>query len=37
MIALFKDGEMVERVVGAKPKDRLVHELRLDAHAAAAA
>ena len=22
MIALFKDGEMVERVVGAKPKDR---------------
>ena len=37
MVALFKDGEMVERVVGAKPKDRLVQELRLDTHAAAVA
>ena len=37
MIALFKDGEMVERVVGARPKDRIVSELRLDAHAVAAA
>jgi thioredoxin len=37
MVALFKDGEMVERVVGAKPKERLVQELRLDSHAAAAA
>jgi thioredoxin 1 len=37
MIALFKDGEMVERVVGAKPKERLVQELRLDSHATATA
>jgi len=37
MIALFKDGEMVERVVGARPKDRIVSELRLDQHAVAAA
>ncbi len=37
MIALFKDGEMVERVVGARPKDRIASELRLDAHAGAAA
>ena len=33
MIALFKDGQLVERTVGAKPKAALVRELRLDAHA----
>jgi thioredoxin 1 len=37
MIALFKDGEMVERIVGARPKDRIVSELRLDQHAVATA
>ncbi|MGA0122475.1 MAG: thioredoxin [Gaiellales bacterium] len=33
MVALFKDGEVVERSVGLKPKDRLVGDLNLAAHA----
>ena len=33
MVALFKDGEVVERSVGLKPKDRLVADLNLAAHA----
>ena len=33
MIALFKDGQLVERAVGAMPKDRLVSTLNIDAHA----
>jgi thioredoxin len=33
MVALFKDGEVVERSVGLKPKDRLVADLNLGAHA----
>jgi thioredoxin 1 len=37
MIALFKDGEMVERIVGARPKERIVTELNLESHAVAAA
>jgi thioredoxin 1 len=32
-IALFKDGEVVEQSIGAKPKARLVNDLRLDQHA----
>ena len=36
-IVLFKDGEVVEQSVGAKPKDRLVRELNLESHAATAA
>lgn len=34
LVALFKDGEVVERSVGAKPKDRLVADLNLATHAA---
>jgi thioredoxin 1 len=34
MIALFKDGQLVERAVGMMPKDRLVSTLNIDAHAA---
>ena len=34
MIVLFKDGEVVEQSVGAKPKDRLVRDLNLEGHAA---
>ena len=34
MVALFKDGELVERSVGLKPKDRLVADLNLGQHAA---
>ena len=30
-IVLFKDGEVIEQSVGAKPKDRLVRELNLEA------
>ncbi len=33
-IFLFKDGEVIEQSVGAKPKDRLVRELNLEGHAA---
>jgi thioredoxin 1 len=33
-IVLFKDGEVIEQSVGAKPKDRLVRELNLEGHAA---
>ena len=33
-IVLFKDGEVIEQSVGAKPKDRLVRELNLETHAA---
>jgi thioredoxin 1 len=33
-IVLFKDGEVIEQSVGAKPKDRLVRELNLENHAA---
>src|SRR4051795_1863942 len=36
-IVLFKDGEVVEQSIGAKPKDRLVRELNLETHAATAA
>ena len=32
MIALFKDGELVERAVGMMPKDRLASTLNLAAH-----
>jgi thioredoxin len=32
-IVLFKHGEVVEQSIGAKPKSRLVHDLRLDEHA----
>ena len=31
-IALFKDGQLVERTTGAKPKGNLVGDLRLEAH-----
>ena len=31
-IALFKDGELVERAVGMMPKDRLASTLNLAAH-----
>ncbi|MEI7439758.1 MAG: thioredoxin domain-containing protein, partial [Thermoleophilia bacterium] len=34
MVALFKDGEVVERSVGLKPKDRLVADLNLSTHSA---
>ena len=34
MVALFKDGEVVERSVGLKPKDRLVADLNLGTHSA---
>ena len=34
MIALFKDGELVERAVGMMPKDRLAATLNLAAHSA---
>jgi thioredoxin 1 len=34
MIALFKDGELVERAVGMMPKDRLASTLNLAAHSA---
>ncbi len=34
MIALFKDGQLVERAVGMMPKDRLVSTLNIDTHAA---
>ena len=34
MVALFKDGEVVERSVGLKPKDRLVGDLNLSTHSA---
>lgn len=34
MVALFKDGEVVERSVGLKPKDRLVADLNLTTHSA---
>jgi thioredoxin 1 len=33
-IVLFKDGDVIEQSVGAKPKDRLVRELNLEGHAA---
>jgi thioredoxin 1 len=33
-IVLFKDGDVIEQSVGAKPKDRLVRELNLENHAA---
>ena len=33
MIALFKDGEVIEQSIGAKPKERLVRDLRLADHA----
>jgi thioredoxin len=32
MVALFKGGEVVERSVGLKPKERLVADLNLAAH-----
>jgi len=35
-IALFKNGDVVEKSIGAKPKDRLVRDLRLSDHAASA-
>ncbi len=31
-VALFKDGNVVEKTIGAKPKARLVADLRLDEH-----
>ncbi len=34
MIALFKNGELVERAVGMMPKDRLASTLNLAAHSA---
>lgn len=34
MIALFKDGELVERAVGMMPKDRLAATLNLATHSA---
>ena len=34
MLALFKNGELVERAVGAMPKDRLAATLNLAAHSA---
>ena len=34
MIALFKDGELVERAVGAMPKERLASTLNLATHSA---
>jgi len=34
MVALFKDGEVVERSVGLKPKERLVADLNLSTHSA---
>ena len=34
VVALFKDGEVVERSVGLKPKDRLVADLNLSTHSA---
>ena len=34
MVALFKDGEVVERSVGLKPKNRLVADLNLSTHSA---
>ncbi|MGI9116346.1 MAG: thioredoxin [Gaiellales bacterium] len=34
MIALFKDGELVERAVGMMPKDRLASTLNLETHSA---
>jgi thioredoxin 1 len=34
MIALFKDGELVERAVGMMPKDRLASTLNLATHSA---
>ncbi len=33
-VALFKDGNVIEKTIGAKPKARLVADLRLDVHAA---
>ena len=32
-VALFKDGNVIEKTIGAKPKARLVADLRLDEHA----
>lgn len=34
MVALFKDGQVIERSVGLKPKDRLVADLNLSTHSA---
>ncbi|MGI9186363.1 MAG: thioredoxin, partial [Gaiellales bacterium] len=34
MIALFKNGELVERAVGMMPKDRLASTLNLATHSA---
>ena len=36
-LLLLKDGEVVERAVGARPKAQLAEALRLDAHVTAAA